>query len=359
LKFTDEDIAILRRLLPVIERRGDDIVDDFYEHLLQFEDAVSFFSDQESLQRAKAAQREYLLDLFRGTYDEAYFERRLQIGVVHERIRLPAKWYISSNSIFLQILVPLLEKEYLVRPWQLTRAIIALEKVMNLDQQLVMDTYIGTMVEKVGAVGDEIKRAVAVLAPTAEKATELAEFAAESAGKAVEISEQGATTVRDALDGITSLKTRVLEASQKAGGLTKQITQIETVMSLIVRFTQHTNVLALNAEVQAARAGEHGVAFNVIASEIRKLADESKASLEQVQKLVNDVELAVEAILDMSKENAHHVESVTTQNLQIGDAFGNLADSAQEAARHIREIASSVKHQADAILRLQSLASEA
>jgi heme-based aerotactic transducer len=352
-------MEILRQLLPVVEQHVDAIVEQFYDHLLRFEQAVSFFPDEATLQRARTAQREYLLDLFRGTCDEAYFERRLQIGVVHERIRLPAKWYIGSNSVFLQLLVPLLESRYRLRPRHLTRAIVAVQKVMNLDQQLVLDTYIGTMVEKVRAVSDEIMTAVEVLAPTAETAAQLADSAAESARQAVEISEQGATTVTDALERITDLKTRALEASQTAGGLGAQIAQIETVMSLLARFTRDTNVLALNAEVQAARAGEHGIAFNVIATEIRKLADESQTSLDRVQKLVTGVEQAADAIVNMSQENARHVESVSTQNLQIGDAFGSLADSAQEAARYIREIESSVKHQADAILRLKTLASQA
>ena len=146
--LSDEDISALQELRPWLEKHVDRIVEDFYVHLLTYKEARAFFSDVRTLAHVKAAQRDYLLDLFRGTYDEGYFERRLQIGVVHERIGLAPKWYVGSTSNFFGLLVPLLEEKYLFRRRKFVRAVLALTKVMNLDQQLVIDTYIGSLVDK-------------------------------------------------------------------------------------------------------------------------------------------------------------------------------------------------------------------
>ena len=96
INLTDKDVALLRELYPMMKQNVDSIVTQFYDQLLKHEEARAFFPDQAMLEHVKETQREYLLDLCRGDFDDSYFERRLQIGVVHERIGLVPKWYIGS-----------------------------------------------------------------------------------------------------------------------------------------------------------------------------------------------------------------------------------------------------------------------
>ena len=78
IALTKRDIALLQELLPWMHGHVDQIVEEFYAHLLQFEEARAFFPDETTLSRVKATQRDYLLDLCRGDFDEDYFEKRLR-----------------------------------------------------------------------------------------------------------------------------------------------------------------------------------------------------------------------------------------------------------------------------------------
>ncbi|MEZ0317592.1 MAG: protoglobin domain-containing protein, partial [Methylophilaceae bacterium] len=144
VRLTLDDITLLRELLPIFEVEVDGIVEQFYEHMLRHPEAQKFFNDEAMLRRVKASQRGYLLELFQGDFGEDYFEKRLQIGVVHERIGLTPKWYIGGNSNFLCMMLPLLMRKYRWKSEKLTGSICALIKIMNLDQQLIIDTYIGS-----------------------------------------------------------------------------------------------------------------------------------------------------------------------------------------------------------------------
>ncbi len=355
LGIDDADVELLRSALPMLERNVDWIVAQFYAHLLSFTETKAFFVDEAALLRAKKAQREYLLDLFRGNYDSAYIERRLQIGVVHERIGLPAKWYLGGNAVFFELIVSLLVRKFRFRRKQLTRSILALNKLMCLDQSLVMDTYIGTMVDKIQGLSDRVLQTIEVLAPTAQQASDLATVAAETTEASMQVAEEGATAVEQALGAMNELEQTAKKSVEEVRRLSERIGQIGAVINLLDEFTADTNVLALNASVQAARAGQQSTGFSVIADQIRKLADESQESLAQVHSLVSEIKEATTATMTAFAASAEEVEKGTHLTLQIGDAFKALASSSRDAAASVQQITVNVKEQSTAIVRLKEM----
>lgn len=114
--------------------------------------------------------------------------------------------------------------------------------------------------------------------------------------------------------------------------------QIHTATEIIAGISNQTNLLALNASIEAARAGEHGKGFAVVAEEIRCLADQSKESTEQINKIVNDLI----ANSDISVKITDRVsEAFTQQNQKIQETdsiFGTLHDEIAEVSNAIKGI---------------------
>ncbi len=387
IEFAHEDIALLHDLLPFIEKHVDKIVEQFYAHLLKYPEARAFFKDEGTLGRVKAAQREYLLDLFRGNYEEDYFENRLLIGVVHERISLVPKWYIGSNSKFLCLLIPLLTQKYRWRPGKLTRCILALTKIMNLDQQLVMDTYVGSLVEKVTErqrlleeLLKQIRDAAAVLASSAveilaamtqlasgaaETATasnettttveevkqtalvsnQKAKYVSESAQKAAQTSQTGKKSVDETLEGMNRIGEQMESIAESIVRLSEQSQMIGEIIATVDDLAEQSNLLAVNAAIEAARAGEQGKGFAVVAQEVKSLAEQSKQATGRVRTILNDIQKATSTAVMTTEQGSKAVEAGAKQSTAAGESIRQLAESVTEAAQAATQIAASSQQQ--------------
>jgi rsbT co-antagonist protein RsbR len=132
----------LRSVNEVAEAYADPVIEEFYRHLLSFEDTRVFFRDPRVLDHVKRMQREYFLRLTQGDYDSDYIENRLRIGAVHERIGLPVKTYLGAYNFYLRAVADRLTEAY---PDDLGRAmkiLLSLMKLVFLDIGLAIDTYI-------------------------------------------------------------------------------------------------------------------------------------------------------------------------------------------------------------------------
>ena len=142
LDFTDKDIGLLKNLKELIENKADFIMEEFYKHLTKFEDTKKFFPDEKTLTRVKKTQKEYLIGIVNGKYDEEYFEHRLHIGKVHDFIKLYPKWYLGAYALYHRILYPLIFEKFKDDPQKILEHVLVIDKIMNLDTQLAIDTYI-------------------------------------------------------------------------------------------------------------------------------------------------------------------------------------------------------------------------
>lgn len=148
LLLTAEEEAALKMLQPMMARHVDELVDAFYRHLLQFPETRRLLSDELITTRLKDAQKRYLMSLVTGPYDERYRDDRIRIGQVHDRIGLTPQWYLGAYALYLNLLHPLIFREYRDRPAQCQFLRIALTKVIFLDIQLAIEAYIQKGSEK-------------------------------------------------------------------------------------------------------------------------------------------------------------------------------------------------------------------
>lgn len=137
--FLERDVRLLSEMEGLIHEHADRLVEAFYQHLLSFEETRAFLKDQSTIERLMASQRKYLLSIFQGNFDGAYFEGRLRIGAVHHRIGLPPRWYIGAYCLYENYLSPLIAEAYRGEPDGGLARIMALSKVFRLDMALAMD----------------------------------------------------------------------------------------------------------------------------------------------------------------------------------------------------------------------------
>lgn len=104
-------------------------------------EAAKLFSDHLTVERVKRAQRDYFLGLFAGKCDTAYAEDRLRIGLAHERVGVPPKWYLGAYTRYMRAILDRLAT-WLTDPTEMRLAYQSIEKLVSFDMALAMDTYI-------------------------------------------------------------------------------------------------------------------------------------------------------------------------------------------------------------------------
>src|ERR1051326_8188203 len=96
LGFGPEDEERLAELRAFAEDNVDGIVEEFYRHLMAFEETRRVLGGDEQITRLKALQRQYFLRMLEGDFDLRYFESRLRVGAAHARIDLHPEWYLGT-----------------------------------------------------------------------------------------------------------------------------------------------------------------------------------------------------------------------------------------------------------------------
>ena len=110
--------------------------------------------------------------------------------------------------------------------------------------------------------------------------------------------------------------------------------EIQNIMNVITKISEQTNLLALNASIEAGRAGEHGRGFGVVATEVRKLAEESKTmvynSRDKVEEIVERIHMttaAMEGISASSEEQTASMEEITATANRLGALAEDLKNT--------------------------------
>lgn len=157
------------------------------------------------------------------------------------------------------------------------------------------------------------------------------------------IANEGGKTLQTAENQMAVIQQSSHETNERIKQLSAQSTEIEKIIKVITDITEQTNLLALNAAIEAARAGEHGKGFAVVADEVRKLAEESKASAHQIVDLTTSIQQETNAVEKAVSITVQNVEEGVTfiQNAQV--SFDTIMKAIQEITSQIEEVSASTE----------------
>ena len=138
----ERDAERLAALRPILEPHLDEMIAEFYSHLLRFADLEHLLREEpDRVARLQGLQRDYFDRMLEGRIDAEYVEARLRVGLAHQRIGLRPQWYIGAFGLFLRLALRALDGEIAERE-RLLQGFESLSKAVFLDMSLAIDTYI-------------------------------------------------------------------------------------------------------------------------------------------------------------------------------------------------------------------------
>ena len=153
--------------------------------------------------------------------------------------------------------------------------------------------------------------------------------------------EQQDETVEQTASVINQLSVKASSVAESARSLATDSTQTQKVVEAIQSIADQTNLLALNAAIEAARAGEAGRGFSVVSDEVRKLAEQSRISAEEIGKNINHLTAEIE----------HVAQDIETQSSAVAELTHHL-ETIQSSSKHTRDAAEQTREIADSLKAL-------
>ena len=210
---------------------------------------------------------------------------------------------------------------------------VSMERIANTSQDASKDAdtmlhYIEDNNKSLGMLLRSNKSVLKKVKDTEDKSTKL-----------IDISNQNEEALSETLSIITDIKNDIENTLEATHVLEEQSNRMDEIFDIILQISIQTNLLSLNASIEASRAGIQGRGFAVVAKEIRKLADSTRVSLNDVATITQDFKERVLSVKGLMTENA---EKVNHGNEILSNTVQNITDMIVDLKKSVNKSMKSV-----------------
>lgn len=355
-----EDLRKIKSYQPYVAAGIQDVAEVFYQNVLAIPSLRKIIEERTQIDALKKTLGSYIIAMFDGVFNEETIERKRKLARMHFKIGLEPKWYMGTFQQLQEVIITLIGRD-VTNPAHREQIMLTVSKLINLEMQIVLEEYEKENIElrnvQYDCVKNELKNKMSAIS---EDLADLADETNTSIERVNAYTSEISSTIQsnvdivqlvytDALDGkedMTQLEKEMVQMTSSAeemgsiiGQLKISSEQIISIVSLVKNIADQTNLLALNASIEAARAGEHGKGFAVVAQEVRKLAEQSKQSIESITKLIQTSTTLTSDAVRMIEGVQIRIESGVKVSVSVQNKFQQILREIEQNEQQIKQVA--------------------
>jgi methyl-accepting chemotaxis protein len=205
-------------------------------------------------------------------------------------------------------------------------------------QMSIASSHQSEAASSMAATVEEMTVSINHVADRAREANDLSVSSGEQA-------QRGETVIGQTVVGINGIAETVRSASEQISRLEQQSERINNVVSVIKEVADQTNLLALNAAIEAARAGEQGRGFAVVADEVRKLAERTTQSTQEIGKTITEMQTSAQSAVEGIRQVVAKVEAGVSSAEEANVAIQAIGSSSRQAVNMVGDISDAIREQ--------------